>query len=186
VDLGNIVSPQTSLLVVDAFDPAEVVFSLPEKHLPLIRRNFETAGLPVTAVTKEGKKVTGMVTFIGNVDSSTGTVPLTAEFANEGFPLWPGEYMNVEIQLDIRSGVVTVPNRAVMLGPDGPFVYVVDAQKTAHMRLVKTDLETKSVTIVSEGLEKGESVVLEGHVRLKNGVPVRIAGEEAKTPKAGL
>ena len=185
VDRGNVVTAQTLLVVVDAFQPAEITFSVPEKHLPLIRRNVrEKSGLQVSADSKEGKPLVGDVIFVGNVDADTGTVPLKARFLNEGTELWPGEFLRVKIQLDTRKNAVTVPSRAVMLGPDGPFVYVVGDDRIARVRLVSTDVENDGITVISKGLASGEQVVLEGHVRLKDGMPVRLQ-EDRKITAAG-
>lgn len=185
VDLGNVITAQTLLVVVDAFQPADITFSVPEKHLPLIRRNVREAGLKVSATSKEGKPLTGDIIFVGNVDPDTGTVPLKARFLNEGTELWPGEFLRVRIQLDMRKNAVTVPSRAVMLGPDGPFVYVVGSDRLAKVRLVGTDVENDGITVISKGLASGEQVVLEGHVRLKDGMPVRLQEDRRITSAGG-
>ena len=138
----------------------------------------------MSADSKEGKPLVGDVIFVGNVDADTGTVPLKARFLNEGTELWPGEFLRVKIQLDTRKNAVTVPSRAVMLGPDGPFVYVVGDDRIARVRLVSTDVENDGITVISKGLASGEQVVLEGHVRLKDGMPVRLQ-EDRKITAAG-
>lgn len=184
VDTGNVLTAQTLLVVLDAFQPADITFSIPEKHLPLVRRNVRDTGLQVSASSKDGKPLQGDVIFVGNVDPDTGTVPLKARFANSDTSLWPGEFLRVRLKLDTRKNAVTVPSRAVLLGPDGPFVYVVGEDKTARVRLVSTDVENDGVTVISKGLASGESVVLEGHVRLKDGMPVRLQ-EPALVPAVG-
>ena len=185
VDTGNVVASQTLLVVIDAFQPADITFSVPEKHLPLIRRNVLGAGLKVSAQNKEGKPISGDVIFLGNVDADTGTVPLKARFANADVELWPGEFLRVDLQLDTRKNAVTVPSRAVMLGPDGPFVYVVGSDRLARVRLVTTDVENDGVTVISKGLSSGEHVVLEGHVRLKDGMPIRLQEHKASDAAEG-
>ncbi len=179
VDTGNVLKTQTQLLVVDAVQPADIIFSVPERHLPLIRRNLLGDGLKVSAVTKEGSSISGDVTFIGNVDADTGTIPLKALFDNQEMKLWPGEFLRVNLQLDTRRNAVTVPSRAVLLGPDGSFVYVVGDDMTARIRLVNTDVEHEGTTVIVKGLNAGEKVVLEGHVRLKDGMPVRLPEKTA-------
>lgn len=185
VDRGNVIPAQTLLVVIDAFQPADITFSVPEKHLPLIRRNVREAGLSVSAKTKEGTPISGDVIFVGNVDADTGTVPLKARFINEGTRLWPGEFLRLSLQLDTRKNAVTVPSRAVMLGPDGPFVYVVGDDRLAKVRLVTTDVENDGITVISKGLASGEQVVLEGHVRLKDGMPVRLQEDRKITASGG-
>ena len=179
VDAGNVLRAQDQLLTIDDVSPAEIDFSIPEKHLPTIRANASTGSLSAQSRTKGGNVVSGRVVYVGNVDSTTGTVPLKASFSNESGELWPGEFLRVFLQLDVRKGIVTVPSRAIMLGPDGPFVYVVSEDKKAHIRTVSIDIEADGFTAVSSGLAAGEQVVLEGHVRLKDGIAVRLADSAA-------
>ena len=180
VDQGNVVSPQTLLLMLDTVHPADITFSIPEKYLPQVRRNMARGDLSVSAVSKEGNPVTGKVIFVGNIASATGTVPLKARFANTDSALWAGEFLRVRITLDMRKNAVVVPSRAVVLGPDGSFVFVVGEDRKARIRLVQTDVENSGMTVISQGLEAGEQVVLEGHVRLKDGIDVRLAGQGAE------
>lgn len=182
VDEGNVLTEQRLLVVVDAIQPAEVTFSVPEKHLPLIRRRFEENTLTVSASSKEGKPLAGSVVFVGNIDAETGTVPLKARFENKQTELWPGEFLKLHLQLDTIKNAVAVPNRTVMLGPDGPFVYVVGQDNRARIRLVSTGIENSGITVITQGLALGEQVVLEGHVRLRDGMSVRIQGT---TPARG-
>ena len=100
---------------------------------------------------------------------------LKAVFSNIDQELWPGEFVRLSLELDMRSQAVVVPSRAVLLGPDGPFVYVVSPDKKAHIRNVTADIEYNGFTVIAQGLAEGEAVVLEGHVRLKNGISVRFA-----------
>lgn len=179
VDRGNVVSPQTSLLMLDTVHPADITFSISEKYLPQVRRNMERGELRVSAASKEGTPVLGTVIFMGNVAPATGTVPLKARFENAGSELWAGEFLRVRITLDVRNHAVTVPSRAVMIGPDGSLVFVVGEDGKARIRLVETDVENEGVTVISKGLEAGEKVVLEGHVRLKDGIDVRVAEDAA-------
>ncbi len=180
VDSGNVISPQTSLLMLDTVHPADITFSISEKYLPQVRRNMEKGELRVSTVSKEGKPVFGTVIFMGNVAPETGTVPLKARFENVDSELWAGEFLRVRITLDMRRNAVTVPSRAVMTGPDGSLVFVVGEDKKARIRLVETDVENKGITVISKGLEAGEKVVLEGHVRLKDGIEIRVAEEKNK------
>ena len=185
VDAGNVLRAQDQLLTIDQVSPAEIDFSIPEKHLPTIRANTESGSLAVLSRTKGGNAVSGRVIYVGNVDSSTGTVPLKASFDNESKELWPGEFLRVFLQLDVRRGMVAVPSRAIMLGPDGPFVYVVSQDKKAHIRTVSIDIESDGYTAVTSGLAAGEQVVLEGHVRLKDGIAVRFGDSSAAVPGHG-
>ncbi len=179
VDAGNVLKVQEQLLTIDKVAPAEIDFSIPEKHLPTIRANAASGRLTALSRTKSGNEVSGRVIYVGNVDSSTGTVPLKARFDNDSKELWPGEFLRIFLQLEVRKDTIAVPSRAIMLGPDGPFVYVVSQDRKAHIRTVSIDIESNGFTAVSSGLDAGELVVLEGHVRLKDGIAVRLSSSNA-------
>ena len=174
VDRGNIVTAHTQpLLIIDETAPVDVTFSVPERYLPELRGRASESSLRVTARTKDNKESEGELTFIGNVDSTTGTVPLKARFNNADGSMWPGEYTRITLRLRLLKNVVTVPSRAVTIGPDGTFVYVVGDDMKARYRLVSTSVENNGIRVVTEGLNAGEKVVMEGHVRLADGIDVR-------------
>ncbi len=178
VDAGNVIAAQVRLLTVERITPAEIEFSIPEKYLPRLRANLRNGSLRAMFTSKEGQSLSGGIIYSGSVDSGTGTIPMKAGFANERRELLSGEYLRVFLQLDMIRDAVTVPSRAVMLGPDGPFVYVVGSDSRARIRLVSTDTEAEGYTVVTKGLSAGEHVVLEGHVRLKDGIAVRTADKK--------
>ena len=194
VDKGNYVPKESkTLLTIDAIQPVTVTFSVPERYIMAVRGLSSGSDLKVTAQPKLGKAAEGVLTFVGNVDSSTGTVPLKATFPNENGLMWPGEYVEIKLQLAVLKDSVAVPSRAVIIGPDGPFVYVVKevpsqddpARKEliAQDRRVTSGTENEGMTVVTKGLDAGEAVVMEGHVRLSDGIKVRLP-EDAK-PAAG-
>ena len=194
VDKGNYVPKESkTLLTIDAIQPVTVTFSVPERYIMAVRGLSSGSDLKVTAQPKLGKAAEGVLTFVGNVDSSTGTVPLKATFPNENGLMWPGEYVEIKLQLAVLKDSVAVPSRAVIIGPDGPFVYVVKevpsqddpARKEliAQYRLVTSGPENEGRPVVTKGLDAGEAVVMEGHVRLSDGIKVRLP-EDAK-PAAG-
>ena len=194
VDKGNYVPKESkTLLTIDAIQPVTVTFSVPERYIMAVRGLSSGSDLKVTAQPKLGKAAEGVLTFVGNVDSSTGTVPLKATFPNENGLMWPGEYVEIKLQLAVLKDSVAVPSRAVIIGPDGPFVYVVKevpsqddpARKEliAQYRLVTSGTENEGMTVITKGLDAGEAVVMEGHVRLSDGIKVRLP-EDAK-PAAG-
>lgn len=194
VDKGNYVPKESkTLLTIDAIQPVTVTFSVPERYIMAVRGLSSGSDLKVTAQPKLGKAAEGVLTFVGNVDSSTGTVPLKATFPNENGLMWPGEYVEIKLQLAVLKDSVAVPSRAEIIGPDGPFVYVVKevpsqddpARKEliAQYRLVTSGTENEGMTVVTKGLDAGEAVVMEGHVRLSDGIKVRLP-EDAK-PAAG-
>lgn len=182
VDRGNIIAAHTQpLLVIDETAPVDVTFSVPERYLPEVRGLAAESDLKVTARSKDGMENEGELTFVGNVDSATGTVPLKARFANADGRMWPGEYARITLRLRLLKDAVTVPSRAVTIGPDGTFVYVVGDDMKAHYRLVRTGVEHNGISVVTDGLKAGEKVVIEGHVRLADGIGVRFP--DAQTQK---
>lgn len=194
VDKGNYVPKESkTLLTIDAVQPVTVTFAVPERYIMAVRGLSSGSDLKVTAQPKLGRPAEGVLTFVGNVDSSTGTVPLKASFPNENGLMWPGEYVQIKLQLAVLKDSVAVPSRAVIIGPDGPFVYVVreepntnDPARTdliAHYRLVTSGVESEGMTVVAKGLDAGEKVVMEGHVRLSDGIRVRLP-EDAKPAAA--
>ncbi len=181
IDNGNIVpAGQQPLVVIDAIDPVQVTFSIPERHLLYVRGLSENANLKVFAELKTGEEQEGLLTYIGNVDTRTGTIPLRSSFENTNNLLWPGEFVRVRLQLATIKNAIAVPSQAVSLGPKGPFVYVVQDDMTVRYQSVVTGAETDGVTVITNGLKAGEKVVLEGHVRLTDGKKVRFTEEQSK------
>jgi len=188
VDPGNYIPAHTrTLLTIDAMQPVTVTFAVPERHLWAIRDALTGAELPVMAQPRQGREAAGFLDFVGNVDTATGTVPLKAVFANEDNQLWPGEFVRITLRLAVRENVVIVPGRAVVIGPNGPFVYVVGDDMKARIRLVTTGVEHEDNIEIISGLTEGEQVVTEGHVRLGDGMTVRFpeAGDGAGQKDAG-
>lgn len=177
--VGNLVRPtdQTPLVTITQVRPITVSFSLPEKHLPLLRRAAAgSAPVPVRAALPQTaeKPVDGSLSFIDSaVDPATGTILLKASFANEDGRLWPGSFVSVEIQAAIDPEAVVVPAHAVQSSQAGAFVYVVTPEQTADMRLVKVARVHNGEAIIGEGLKGGEQVVIDGQFRLFSGAPVR-------------
>jgi multidrug efflux system membrane fusion protein len=176
VDAGNIVhaTDATGLVVINEVDTVGVVFTLPEDAVQDVLRaqRATRAPLPVTALSRDGNQVlaTGELTLLNNqVDTTTGTVQLKARFANAQHVLWPGQYVNVRLVLGRRDGALTVPQSAVQRGPDGIYVYVIDAQERAAIRPVRVAQEQDGLSVIDSGLKGGERVVIKGQYKLKPG-----------------
>jgi len=189
VDPGNYVQPSDAngLVVITQLDPITVNFNTPEDNLPKIApRVAAGAKLPVTAYDRANVKTlaTGELTTYDNlVDTTTGTVKMRATFANPDDVLFPSQFVNVRLLVDTQKNVVLVPNAAVQLGQSGPFVYVVKDGKTVEVRKVKTGAADNVHTVIDTGLEAGESVVIDGVDRLRDGAAIRLVG--AKPDAAG-
>ncbi|WP_243359946.1 efflux RND transporter periplasmic adaptor subunit [Fundidesulfovibrio terrae] len=181
VNVGNVIkaNDDRNLLVLNQFQPIYVSFAVPEQHLPEIAgRMGKGAPLEVLAtVGGGGSQETGKLVSVDNsVDRTTGTIKLKGLFENSGKTLWPGQFANVTLNLAARENVLTVPNAAVQIGLQGNFVYVVTPRNTAEFRLVETGGVVSGRTIVAKGLEAGDTVVTDGHVRLAPNSPVEIKG----------
>jgi multidrug efflux system membrane fusion protein len=191
VDPGNFVQPSdtSGIAVVTELDPISVIFSTPEDNLPAISKRFHSgAKLQVTAFGRANVQqlAVGALTNIDNqIDTTTGTFKLRATFPNPDNVLFPSQFVNARLLVDTLDNVILVPNAAVQLGQKGPFVYVVKDGKTVEARQVKTGPANADQTVISSGLEAGESVVIDGVDRLRDGAAVRLAGAKPEATPAG-
>jgi multidrug efflux system membrane fusion protein len=191
---GNVVkSNDTStnavpLVTITQLRPIYVSFTIPERHLPDIRAALaDSERLPavVTMPSQPDKPITGMLTFVDNqVDAATGTIPLKATFANDDIRLWPGQFVNVNLTLGIQAHAVVVPSPTIQIGQNGPYVFVIKEDSTVELRLVRIDRTVGNRTVVANGLNAGERVVVDGQLRLNNGTRVTMARPEGGQPKA--
>jgi len=191
VDAGNYVQPSdaSGLVVITQLDPITIVFNTPEDNLPRIApRVASGAKLPVTAFDRSNVKTLGvgeLTTYDNQIDTTTGTVKLRATFANPEGALFPSQFVNVRLLVDTQKNVVLAPNAAVQLGQSGPFVYVVRDGKTVEVRKVKTGAADAQRTVIETGLEAGESVVIDGVDRLRDGAAIRLVGAKPDAAGAG-
>jgi multidrug efflux system membrane fusion protein len=186
VDPGNIVHAADAggIVVVTQLDPMAVVFTLPEDDLPQVSRELAAGQLVTEAYARDGdaKLGVGRLQLIDNqVNQTTATIKLKAVFPNPDSVLWPNAFLKVRLLLSTRKGALVVPAQAVQRGPQGAFVYVVDADKKAIVRPVEVDGAPSEVAIITNGLSGGEDVVVEGQNSLKPGA--RVAPRPA--PAAG-
>jgi RND family efflux transporter MFP subunit len=181
VDPGNLIrtADATGLVTVTQLDPIAVVFSLPQDMLPRIQTLLHGAEpVTVTALDRDGGEVlaTGRLAFIDNqIDSATGTIRLKAEFANAEERLWPGQFVTVELPIGISPSAMVVVAKAVQLGVDGSFVYRVVGDKVEAVP-VSIEYQNDDLAVIESGLAIGDTVVVDGHSRLKPGASIRIAG----------
>ncbi len=180
VTVGNLVSANDSnpLVVLNQVSPIYVAFTIPEQQLLDVTSANKEKPLKVQAYLRNGEPpVEGVLAFIDNaVDSATGTVLLKAEFKNEDLRLWPGQFIDVVMTIKDRPNSVLVPTSAIQSGQQGQYVYVVTPKKTVEMRLVKVAFEYGGEAVVASGLNGGETVVLEGQLRLAPGSQVEVKG----------
>jgi len=171
------------LLVINQLNPIHVNFALAQQYLGEVKGFMATEKLKVRAEIPDDPKrpEQGTLSFIDNaVDSSTGTIHLKATFANQARRLWPGQYVNVVLTLGTQPNAVVAPSQAVQTGQSGQYVFVVKADKTVESRPVATGRTFEGETIVEKGLQPGETVVIDGQLRLVPGSKVEVkAGPEA-------
>ena len=179
---GNLVKANTlpPLVVINQIQPILVRFSVPQSQLPDIQRYFRGGNaLQVTATPSEGNGVPldGTLEFMDNsVDPATGTVLLKARFANAAGTLWPGQFVQVALQLYVDANALTVPAPAVLTGQQGTFVFTVDSGGNAKQRPVVVSRTVDSLAVIASGLKLGEQVIIDGQSRLIPGAKVRIKG----------
>ena len=181
VKVGNFVrsADLQPIAVINQMAPVYVTFAIPQKNLPDIRRALaaETANIEVI-IPGESRRASGVVTMIENaVDITTGMATVRATMPNKDELLWPGTLVTAQMTLRVES-TVAVPSTAVQVSQTGPFVYVVKDRK-AVVQPVKVARTAGSETVISEGLQGGETVVTDGHLLLTNGAVV--APREAKS-----
>jgi membrane fusion protein, multidrug efflux system len=183
VDPGNIIhaTDPNGLLVITQLQPIAVIFTIPEDSLPSVLTKLRSGErLTVAAFNREQDKMlaTGYLLTVDNqIDPTTGTVKLKALFPNKDNSLFPSQFVNARLLLDVKRGTTVVPVAAVQRGSQGTFVYVVKADQTVEVRQVKIGpAEADSVSIDS-GVSPDELVVVEGADRLREGIKVDLPGQ---------
>lgn len=184
VDEGNIVraSDATGLVVLTQIKPITVLFNLPQQELLAINRGLAAGPLPVDAMATDGQSAldSGKVAVVDNqVDQTTGTVRLKAEFPNADQQLWPGQFVNVRLLINTLRQVVVVPTAAVQRGPGGTFVYVIKDDSKVTVKNVTITQQDDQRAVIASGLNAGEHVVTTGFGRLAEGALVETSSAEA-------
>jgi membrane fusion protein, multidrug efflux system len=188
---GNLVkaNSQPPLVVINQIQPILVRFSVPQSQLPDIQRYYGTGNaLHVRATPSEGTGSTldGTLAFLdNNVDSTSGTVLLKARFANPDRTLWPGQFVNVTLELYVDTNALVVPASAVQTSQQGTYVYTGDASLHATQRPVKVARTVDSLSVIASGLVAGERVIVDGQSRLTPGARIRIKPSLPASPAQG-
>jgi multidrug efflux system membrane fusion protein len=177
VDIGNIVhaSDQNPMLVITQIQPISVIFTLPQDSLPSVAAKMKQGTLLVDAYSRDDqtKLATGKLLTIDNqIDQTTGTGRLKATFDNKDGSLWPNQFVNVRLLLDVRKNSTVVPSVAVQRGPAGTFVYVMKADKSVEARPVTVAMAQSNQSVIATGLQPGDVVVTDGQDKLQNGAKV--------------
>ena len=186
VDPGNQVhsSDANGVVVITQVDPMGVLFTIPQDVLPRVLARLRAGEkLPVEAWDRDQKSVLArgeLITTDNVIDVTTGTVRLKARFPNAELKLFPNQFVNVRMVVDIRRGVVTIPSAAIQRAPQGTVVYVVKDDSTVTVRPVTTGATEGQVIEVAQGLQAGERVVTDGIDRLREGTKVDVTDPNAK------
>jgi membrane fusion protein, multidrug efflux system len=187
VDPGNIVhaADTNPMLILTQLQPIAVIFTLPEDVLPSVAQRMKSATLEVDALSRDDqtKLASGKLLTIDNeIDPTTGTAKLKAVFDNRDNRLWPNQFVNASLLLETRKNSTVVPTAAILRGPQGTFVYAVNADNTVEDRAVNVSLTQGNISIVSNGLNPGDVVVTDGQDKLQRGARIdRRGGTSAGT-----
>jgi multidrug efflux system membrane fusion protein len=190
VDQGNIIhaADLTGLVIITQLQPIAVQFSLPQQQIVRVNTASAKGALSVDVFGNDGTTVIDGGTLKGidnQVDPTTGTLKLKAEFPNAGFQLWPGQFVNVRLKVDTLMKAVVVPTSAVQRGPAGTFSYVIGDGNIATAKPVVVTQQNETDAVIASGLTPADRVVTTGFANLSDGARV-IIGKDEQTPAADL
>lgn len=168
-----------TLVVINQISPILVRFPVPAAYFDVVRRRSnQSLEVQATPVGDSTHAENGSLVFLDNaVDSLTGTVTLKANFPNRTGALWPGALEAVSLQLNVEKDVLVVPASAVQTGQSGSVVWIVDSAKKAHVVKVTVKRSTDSLAVLGGGVTPGQRVVVDGQLRLTDGVTVTVRGD---------
>ena len=187
VDIGNIVhaSDPNGLLVLTQLQPIAAIFTLPQDSLPSVAQHMHQGTLTVDAYSRDDQtKLTSgkLLTIDNQIDPTTGTGKLKAVFENRDSSLWPNQFVNAHLLLEIRKNNIVVPAAAIQRGPQGAYVFAVKPDKTVDMRTVTVGYTTTNIATIDSGLNPGEMVVTDGQDKLQPGTRIEIRGGAGTAP----
>jgi len=189
VNAGNVIKANDiAMTTINQIMPAYVAFSVPEQNLSDIKKYTARKELQVDAIIPgdETRPAHGELTFIDNtVDKTTGTIKLKGTFVNSDRRLWPGQFVDVILNLTTETNRVVVPSQAIQTGQQGQFVYVIKNDMTADLRIVTPGRTYENWTVIDKGIAAGEKVVTDGQLRLVPGTKVEIKSSAAEAQREG-
>jgi multidrug efflux system membrane fusion protein len=193
VDIGNMVhaADPNGLLIITQLQPISVIFNLPQDELPTVSQHMNKGRLSVDAYSRDDqtKLATGSLLTIDNqIDTTTGTGKLKAVFDNRDRSLWPNQFVNVHLLLEVRKNNTVVPSAAIQRGPQGTYVFAIKPDKTAEIRPVTVAFSQGNFSAISQGVSQGDLVVTDGQDKLQPGTRVEIrsgGGQQQKQPDQG-
>lgn len=187
VDPGNIIhaSDQNGLVVITQLQPITVVFTIPEDNVRSVMKKLQAGEkLAVDAYDRENKVklASGVLLTVDNqIDPTTGTVKLKAQFSNDDYSLFPNQFVNVRMLVNVKKGATVINSAAIQRGTQGTFVYVMKPDQTVTVRQIKTGPAQGDAIAIDTGIAPGELIVIDGTDKLREGAKVepisRRAGE---------
>jgi multidrug efflux system membrane fusion protein len=179
VDPGNIVhaNDTNAMFVITQLQPIAVLFTLPEDNLPAVSRQMAKGALEVDAYSRDDqtKLATGKLLTIDNqIDQTTGTGKLKAVFDNKDNALWPNQFVNARLLLEVRKSSTVVPAAAVQRGPQGTYVFVAKSDNTVDVRPVTIGFTQDNVSVIASGIAPSDVVVTDGQDKLQQGSKIEI------------
>ncbi len=194
VDQGNIVhaSDSNGIVVITQLQPISMIFNLPQQQLRAVNDAMARGTVEVDALESDATTVIdkGVIEVMDNqIDQTTGTVRIKARFPNDHFQLWPGQFVNVKVYVDVLKHVVVAPTASVQRGPDGAYVFIVDDQDTVHQTPVTVGQQDETTAVITKGVTPPAKLVTTGFARLVDNAKVRVqtpeeAAQAATTPAA--
>jgi membrane fusion protein, multidrug efflux system len=190
IDQGNYVTAgdATGLVVITQLQPISVIFTTAEDNLPQIQKRVRAgAKLPVTAYDRTGttKLSVGELSTLDNqIDTTTGTVKLRAQFANEDDSLFPNQFVNVRLLVDVQHDATIISTSAIQRGAPGTFVYLVNSDSTVTVKPIDLGTSSGERVAVRSGLSPGDRVVIDGADKLRNGAKV-VVRDSTPAPTSG-
>lgn len=188
LDVGNLLTANDSqaLVVITQTQPISIAFTLPETNLATVLKRFHSgAQLPVEAWDRGdvALQAKGVLKSLDNqIDTTTGTLKFKALYENRDESLFPNQFLNVHLLADTLKDVVLAPAAAIQFGNNGTFVYAMNGDKKVNIRPLKVGPSDGTVTVITQGLEPGDRVVLEGTDRLKDGGEVEVVNDSKEVP----
>jgi multidrug efflux system membrane fusion protein len=184
IDEGNLVQAgdTAGIVVVTQLRPIAVLFNLPQQQFQQVTKAFTQGPVTVEATGADSRTIVdrGTLSVIDNqMDQTTGTIRMKAEFPNAELQLWPGQYVNIRLLVETLKQVVTVPTAAVQRGPSGTFTFVVGDDSTVTVRPVTVARQDDARAVIVNGLNTDERVVTTGFTRLSAGTKVNVQSNEA-------
>ncbi|MFI5013941.1 MAG: efflux RND transporter periplasmic adaptor subunit [Hyphomicrobiales bacterium] len=189
IDVGNIVraGSTSGIVMINQMRPISVEFDLPSESVAQIRDRMKAGAVSVIAQDRNDRELAvGKLAVIDNqVNVATGTIRYKATFENAAESLWPGQFVTIRLQLQVRRNVVTIPLAAMQRGPDDTYAFVIDKGNIVRRQPIKVSFANGEVAVIESGVQSGEQVATDGQYRIEAGTRVEIVPQPTQTNELG-